>query len=346
MNTRTLFRSGLAAALTLTLACDGASSADEDADVIADDIEDDNGGFDMEDEDPQFGDVELFVGEELDDVETEITDLAATDIELMEASDTAAVYDIALLWGHMRFDADFDGPRDWSGEIEVTRGAIRVRRAIRFDANDRVERDRDDLRRVRFISRTGPHFDGLRLRVVDPDPTASDRLELIYRDSRGEHRIDVERIRERPETREVDESGNRIVAAARRRLVDNADPCDNGFMRGRWRQVARDYGVLRGRLADSDGNLSGHMRGVYGVRRDGSRVFFGKAIGLDGRFRGIFAGTYRSGNFVGRWLTRSGEYGHLGGHYRESDHTRARGGFYLGRWVENSCNSRLDRDLP
>lgn len=346
MTTNTLFRSGLVAVFALTAACDGAP-ADEDADVIADGIEQDNGGLDMEDEDPEFGDPLLFSDEGLDDAETDITDVAADDVSLMAAADTAAVYDVVVMWGQADFNRDFEGLRDWSGEFRVNRGAIGVRRAIRFEGpTDAVVRDREDLQGVRFTSVTGPHHDGLRLVIVDPDPTNADRLELIYRDDDGEHRIDVEALRDAPESREVDDRGNRIVAAARRRRAANADPCDTGFMRGRWRQVARNYGVLRGRIADSDGNLTGHMRGVYGVRRDGSRVFFGKAIGLDGRFRGIYAGTYRNGAFAGRWLTRSGERGVLGGHYRESLPGRARGGFYLGRWAEKTCNSRIPRDLP
>ena len=346
MNTRTLFRSSLAAALSMSLlACDGASSVDEDADLIADDIEQENGGFDMEDEAPEFGDPTLFSANGLSDVETDITDVAATDIEAMELDAATDVYDVVVLWGHADFTRDFEGPRDWSGEIEVTRGALRVRRAIRFDAGDRVERDRDDLRKVRFISRTGPHHDGLRLRVVDTDRDSTDRLELIYRTADGEHRIDLARIVERPESREVDARGNRIVATARRRVRDG-DPCDTGFMRGRWHQIARNFGVLRGRIADSEGNLTGHMRGLYGTTRAGAQVFFGKAIGLDGRFRGIYAGVYRNNNFVGRWLTRAGEHGVLGGHYRESDAVRGNGGFFMGRWGETSCTPDMARDLP
>jgi hypothetical protein len=339
MNTRTLFRSGLAAALTLTLAaCDGASALDEDPEVIADDIEQANGGLDMEDEAPLFGDEQLFIDEELTDVETDLGDATLdTAIADLEATDGAQVYDVLLLVGHGDYSRDAE-ERDWDGEIEVNRGAVRVRRGIRFDREtDRVEpRDRDDLRRLRFRVRTRRQHAGLRLRVVDTDPTATDRFEIIYRDDRGEHRIDVDRLRERPETRDVDDRGHRIVATARRRRAANADPCDSGFLRGRWRQVAANYGVLRARISNGD-ELTGHMRGVYGERRDGSKVFFGKAIGFDGRFRGIFAGTYGNGSFTGRWLTRSGEYGVLGGLYRRSDRG-TRGGHLIGRWAEFSCD--------
>lgn len=345
MTTHTLFRSGIAATFALSLAACGNVDSDEDPEVIAEELELENGGLDMQDTEPMFGDPALFSDEGLDDVETDITTEVSDEVDALAASTDVVAYDLVLMWGQADFNRDFEGPRDWSGEIEVSRGAVRVRRAIRFEGADRVL-PRDDVQSFSFRSITGPHHDGLRLLIVDPDPQSADRLELIYRDANGEHRLDIEQLRDGPESREVDDRGNRIVAAARRRRAAGADPCDNGFMRGRWRQVARNYGVLRGRLADADGNLTGHMRGVYGERRDGTRVFFGKAIGLDGAFRGIFAGTYRSGAFVGRWLTRSGEHGVLGGHYRESAPGRIVGGHYLGRWAEHSCESRLRADLP
>jgi hypothetical protein len=78
------------------------------------------------------------------------------------------------------------------------------------------------------------------------------------------------------------------------------------------------------------------------------KVFFGKYINLDGEFRGLFAGRYESGFFRGRWLTSAGEFGALGGRYRESIPGPEVGGHFLGRWRERSCAVSIDSgaDLP
>lgn len=334
----------LTAALALpAAACDPIS--DEDPEILAADVESDLGGLDMEDEAPEFGDPALFADEGLADLETDIDDPIAAEAEVvaMREAPDAAAYDVVVAWGHADFTRDFEEPRDWSGTLRVNRGAIVARRAIRFDARDEIL-PRTDRTAVSFRSVTGPHHDGLRLLILDPSPGADEPLTLSYEDDGGAaHSIEIDRLLDGPESREVDDLGNRVIAAAHRRRVD---VCDHGFMRGRWRQVRRNLGVLRGRLASAEGEPIGHMRGLYGERRDGSRVFFGKAIGLDGRFRGIFAGTYRDGRFAGRWLTRSGEHGVLGGAYRESRPEGRVGGHFLGRWAETSCSDRIRADLP
>jgi hypothetical protein len=69
-------------------------------------------------------------------------------------------------------------------------------------------------------------------------------------------------------------------------------------------------------------------------------VFFGKYIALDGSFRGILAGHWRDGEFVGRWLDRNGEHGRVHGRYREQVGDAGAGAF-LGRWAESSCAAEL-----
>lgn len=346
-----LIRPGLVAALSLAvplLGCDTAAPTDENADQIAADIEADTGNLDTSDEAPMFGDPLLFSDEGLDDVETDIDDSIAGDAEVVamrdaaDSSDAAAAYDVLVAWGHADFTRDFGEPRDWSGTLRVNRGAIVVRRAIRFDRGDAIL-PRDDRTAVSFHSVTGPHHDGLRLLVLDPDPTSDQPLTLSYELGDVTHDVAIDTLLDGPESVDVDDLGNRVVAVAERHRLD---PCARGFMRGRWRQVRQHFGVLRGRIASADGELTGHMRGIYGVRRDGSHVFFGKAIGTDGSFRGLFAGRYRAGRFAGRWLNREGEFGVLGGAYRESATDARVGGHFIGRWAETSCNMPIDPDAP
>jgi ketosteroid isomerase-like protein len=78
-------------------------------------------------------------------------------------------------------------------------------------------------------------------------------------------------------------------------------------------------GRYAGLVLDSDGEPVGHIRGIYGNRRNGQPVFFGKFINRDGGFRGIVRGTYDERHFDGRWLDRAGDHGVMAGVYRGPD---------------------------
>ena len=93
---------------------------------------------------------------------------------------------------------------------------------------------------------------------------------------------------------------------------------DNGITLHKGKQVSRIDRVRR-RVVSEDGRPLGHIRGVYGERRNGNKVFFGKYINTEGHFQGILRGTYGEGSFQGRWLTRAGERGSLMGRVQESD---------------------------
>ncbi len=336
----TSFRLG-ALALGLTLAAAGGCATDDELDVdidrIADDLEQENGGLIMSDDDPMFGEAALFSELNLDDVETDIIDDYASDTDVrgvMDAPD-AVIDSVVIMWG------GGDRPRDWSGTIRVSDGVILAKRAIRFEGDDGVL-PRTDRQSISFTSRTLRHRDGLRLLLGASVDKAEGRT-LTYEIGGESHSVSIDELLDAPKSHDVGDNGDRIVAMARRRPVDL---CENGTMRGHWLQLGRGFGVFRGRVSDDDGQLTGHMKGLYGVRRNGERVFFGKYIGRTGQFRGIFAGTYRAGHFAGRWLSRAGEHGVLGGVYRESLPGARKGGGYLGRWAETSCHSRISAELP
>ena len=113
------------------------------------------------------------------------------------------------------------------------------------------------------------------------------------------------------------------------------DTCQHGFLRGRWHAMSPNAGVYAGLVLDTDGEPTGHIRGIYGQRRTGESVFFGKFIARDGGFRGILLGTYEDGHFDARWLDRGGDRGMLRGMYRPGETLRA--GRFLGRWAETTC---------
>lgn len=339
MRTRHL-RAWLAAAtLTATATLAACTAPADDADEIAAALEQDQGGLDFDDEAPEFGLSEDLAAADLEG-SVSYDDAYATEVTTasMRELPGAVVGNVVLMWGQLPPDrAPEDYARDWSGRLRVDRGAIIVRRTIGFEeATDRVA-PRTDRTFVDVRSITRPLADGLVLTIVDPDPSAGP-MTLHYDLADGTtHALDLAELLAGPVSRVVDDQGDRIVAVA----VRDRDACDHGFGRGRWRAVRDGLGGLVGEIVDDAGAPIGHIRGIWGERRSGEQVFFGKYIDLDGQFRGIFGGHYRDGELRGRWLHRSGEIGRLGGHYRESLPGRPAGGHFVLRWAETSCAAEM-----
>lgn len=332
-------RFGLAGALALTATACTAADDPSDPEVIADELDKENGGLTMDDEAPYFGDTELFDEAELSADELAFDDPMETSPEVIAMMDRSSteVFDAVVTWGQIVGDPDATEPRDWSGRFELSRGALLVRRRLAAADGDRID-DRTDRRIVRFRAARRAGLDGLRLRLIDDAAGSDEPLRLRYIGDDGvERELDVRGLHDRATDERVDDRGNRIIATATRRPLD---VCDHGFVNGRWHQVGPNHGVMVGRVHSADGDAIGHVRGIWGQRRDGEPVFFGKFIGRDGRFRGIYAGTYGEGELAGRWLIRSGDHGTLAGIYRDAPGPRL-GGLWLARWHETSCN--LDR---
>ncbi len=311
-----------------------------DAAEIAAELEKENGGLDMEDEVPLFASDADFSDDALAISDVPVTDdmeqneEVAAYLEMADGPD-AELYQTTVIWGRFPGDLENEVAYNWSGTLSVNRGAIIIRSVLAFDGLDRLE-PRVDPRVVAFRSATRPHRDGLRLSIVDPDPRSEEPLVLRYRNMSGEEfTARMDDLRERPRSREMDEAGNRIVAFSLRRPVD---VCAHGFVGGLWHKVAEGRGRILGRVVNGTGDVIGHVRGIYGQRRSGDRVFFAKYIDRDGRFMGILRGTYGDGEFAGRWLHREGDRGAVGGEYRETRPGPRPAGHFLGRWAETTCN--------
>ncbi len=323
--------------------CVGFAGCAENTDTteIGAQIEKENGGLDMDDEATLFGIADDFEDANLIDEEDEHEDEldGTTEITDVEEVSGVAVYHVAIRWGQMPGNRDNEVGRDWSGTLSVNRGAMVVRSRVAFEASDRVL-PRVDRQKVSFESRTLPHSDGLRLTVLDPTPGADEPLVIAYRTGEGlVHSIAIEDLVAEPHDYVVDDANNRIRAIAMRRPVD---VCDYGFLTGRWHKVGERFGVLRGRVTNEHGRTVGFMKGIYGVKRDGDRVFFAKVIEKEGRSRGIIAGHYGNNRFRGVWRTRDGEYGRAGGAYRETVPGPRIGGIYRGLWAETSCDIAVE----
>ena len=303
-----------------------------------DDLEQAYGGLDTADEAPEFGDPDAFAAATLE------ADAPVTDPMVLQLPAGGLHARVVLLWGQLPPDlANDEVAVDWSGTLSVNRGGLAVRHRIGFEAaTDRIL-PRTDPAVLAFDSVTRPFVDGLVLEVVDPDPANAEPMTLTYTRNDGvTHAIELATLLDGPIVRTVDDQGDKVIATALR----TGDPCDHGFARGRWHALDDGRGGLIGMVVDEDGTPAGHIRGVWGERQSGERVFFGKYIAADGQFRGIFAGHYDGGDLIGRWVTRSGDHGRLQGHYDASAPGPRAGGHFVLRWAETSCAQDLPSDAP
>jgi hypothetical protein len=334
---------GLGAATACTT---DSSIADENE--VASAIELDNGGFDTADEAPLFGAPDHY---ELANLEADATfgDEMEADTAMADMRDIAGAvsHRVLVAWGQLPPDRNQPNAKVWTGALQLTRGGMIVRRVVGFEnATDHVIRPRTDRNTVAFESVTRPFADGLVLEVVDPTPGDGNGLVLSYHGAAGDHDLDLAQLASGPIVIDIDADGNKLIAISLRRLANAADPCNRGFMRGRWHRIRPGLGAFIGVVADADGSPIGHVRGIYGQRRNGERVLFGKFIDRDGRFDGIMAGHYRDGEFTARWLTRTGDAGRVHGAFRESLPGEEVGGGWVARWAETTCAQDLPPDGP
>jgi hypothetical protein len=323
-------------------ACLDRSSTD-DAQDVSTAIEHESGGFDTSDEPPAFG-----AAAELDAAAIErdavVTDALAGDPAAV-ALDRESVntgFRVAVLWGKLPADRGATESRDWTGSLKISSGGLVVHRTIGFEDRTDMLLPRTSLDTVSFQSVTKPYVDGLALNVLSRPSASTAALTLTYTPADGStaFTLDLAQLADGPIV--VDAGGGfKIIAIGHRR---QADPCDRGFMRGRWHVVSPNLGRFLGVVTDEGGAPIGHVRGVFGQRRDGNPVLFGKFVDREGRFRGILAGTYGDGQFRARWIVRGGDHGVARGVYFPG--ATERSGGFLGRWAETSCAADAPPPAP
>jgi hypothetical protein len=336
MKRLTIITSTLVTAAMIT-ACVG-SDQDSSAELasVEQALEMENGGYDVADAQPMFGDPEAFQELELD-----IEDQELTDSQMIhgpegrpDPSELLEGVNVLVFWGQVRPNPELEVPTRWDGRLAVTDGAMRLRRLVRFEGPTDELLPRPNRRVVPFRSATLPHNDGLLvtlLRPVDPStevPGAELRLELEGKapvvvdvaDLVAGHRLIVP----------VDDLGNVVVMT-----TAPAHPCPHGILSGVWQELRSDLGTFRGRWMGAHGQLHGHVKGIWGINRAGRRVMFGKYIGNDGRFRGLIRGVWGEGRFTAVFVDADGAYrGGLGGRYGTVDAPLHGDGLFGGRWVE------------
>ena len=314
----------------------------DEPDSIQQALDSPGGGFDAEDTDPMFGEEDEFAETGMDEEDPTVDDeeLAYGPGGREEIPDSARAITVLVLWGQLRINPEVPSYTQWDGTISASEGGLIVRRTVRFEPRTDNLLPRIDRQTVALRSVTLPHNDGLILTMVPPPMSSSEEgLPPALVVSLGEFRDVVIPANDLADGFRaiipVDRMGNVIVIA-----TVPPHPCPRGVLAGVWRQVRPGMGTYRGRWVGMGGELRGHVRGIYGTNEDGQQVFFGKFIARDGAFRGLLRGVWVEGNFIGRWIDRSGRHlGGLRGHYFvHPDGDRPVDGVFSGHWVE-ACHA-------
>lgn len=289
--------------------------------LSADDQSDD--GFD---EDADYDELLAALGDAFDD-DDEAPGADEVDSELLPAYDVEETPDriartVLVLWGKPTLDADFEGERTiWRGQLWSNVAALVPLRKIAFEANDVLVRD-GDRHTVSFRTVTGPHHDGVLIRLVAPrDPETLQNGVLSFRTPIFQKTVRIaDLLNGFDQTFRVDDSGNALHIA-----TVQPQPCPHGLLRLRWHRVTPRGGVLGGRFYNHAGEVIGGVAGLWG-RVDGKRrfkgVFFNGDLEVVGRLRGAWAphpadADAPGGLFRGEWFRADrGVGGVMRGMYR------------------------------
>ncbi len=126
------------------------------------------GGYTSSNEAPGFGDPSLDPSAN-DEKPYADPMQSSAQIDSMQTNSAVDWYHFRALWGHLRKDTAETEISDWSGSLTISRGALVVRRVIKFEDNDTIL-PRTDRRKVEWISHTRPHHDGIAVDIFVPRP--------------------------------------------------------------------------------------------------------------------------------------------------------------------------------
>jgi hypothetical protein len=323
------------------------TSSGTDTATVTSDLNLANGGETTTDEAPMFGDEAEFEAAAIEP-DAAYTDALATDpsVTAITSLPTLDAHRVMIVWGKLPRDPGSTETRDWSGSIAVSRGALLVGRTISFEAATDHLLPRPNAQTVPFDSVTGPYIDGLVLRVLEPDNAMGTPVTLTYTSAASassatppvQYQFDLAALEQGPV--KIDAGNGYVMVAVE--LGEKA--CNEGFMRGRWHQLAPNLGDYRGIVTDEVGLPVGHVRGIYGQTAAGDKVMFGKFIDHQGHFIGLIAGTYGNGDIDAKWIDKQGDRGLIVGKYFES--SAVDGGGFFTRYVEASCASAAAGSMP
>ena len=318
------------------------------------DLDSPTGGFTITDEEPAFGEPELFEPM-LNEVAVDDTTSDNDQVKELFRHRHVKIFRMRSIWGHLTTtyadeierDEDFC-PLDWSGSMRLEGGAIIIERIIAFDDNDHVERE--DVSTITWESNTGPHVDGLQVMLVVPwgpgDSTVTYvEPKLVFETGPYSMEFPISELMAMSLLEPVDECGNGIT------INSHLLPayCPYGFLADTTDSEKVILGLYRGIWISERGTPGGYLKGAFGTNSDGDKVFVGKYVDMTGRFKGILKGYYGEcpeltaaavypyGFFRGIWIDSERTVtGGLKGHWvaREEGF-----GFFHGVWGMNCAET-------
>lgn len=334
------------------------------------DLDSPTGGFTITDEEPAFGEPELFEPM-FNEVAVEDTTSDNEQVKELFRHRHVKIFRMRSIWGHLvttyADDTERDDdycPLDWSGTMRLDGGAVIVERIIAFEEQDSVERE--NVSTIHWESHTGPHVDGLQVMLVIPWGPADSTAEfvepkLVFETGPYSREFPISELMAMSLLEPVDECGNGIT------INSHILPayCPYGFLAGGWKSVPPDtiapadtndtekviLGLYRGIWISERGTPGGYLKGAFGTNSAGEKIFVGKYVDITGRFKGILRGyygicpeltsetVYPYGYFRGNWIDEERTVtGGLKGHWvaREEGF-----GFFHGVWGMN-CTDLAD----
>jgi hypothetical protein len=341
----------------------GCSDSPVETDAVDQALADEFGGYTAADEAPAFGDAELVA---VEDEEQEIDDPILTSPAVQEVVDDvdAGLFHFRAVWGSIPYDSTVTTATDWTGSLTVTRGAIVLRRLIRFELNQDTYLPRTNRELLEWVSFTTVHNDGIAVDIFVPPMLPIFDSTWIY-DGNGDSSLVVDTIPLDPVTvtfatgpytrtftlselaalEEVVslDDGNKVAFHA---VQYFRQACPRGILAGRWGYDDQGNGIFRGLWMSAIGHVTGYLQGHFGQNDQGQKVFYGKWIDSAGHFEGLLRGTWGHGprvteadiqrRFAGGWF--AGEIfdadgnpiGALGGHFGSAPDVK--GGWFQARW--------------
>ena len=344
------------------------------------DLNEDFAGLTTAAEAPGFGDPDLIAAEA---EEVEVDDPIASTAAVVEMTDDPAsgYFRFRAVWGHLRLDTTETTATSFDGSLEISRGAVLIRRTIRFELAQDYIVPRVERTLLEWVSTTTIHNDGIvadllvpalfdtydttvtieidslgdtsRVITVDTIPPDNTPVEVTFNAGAYSRTFTLGELASLDTVVTLDD-GNEIAIQAFQRTR-----CGKGSLSGRWGVDENGQGVFRGVWIDHTGLMAGWVSGYYGVNDDNERVFAGKWINRAGTFEGFIAGNWSphpnehasdvargraGGSFEGHiYNANREEVGDLAGKYKSAEN--ARGGFFQARWRHRCTNQGGDDEL-
>jgi hypothetical protein len=373
---RKLFPLFAALILIWAVGCSNNSTDTQTTDQV--DMNDEFAGLTTASEAPGFGDTELAAaGAE----EVEVVDPIASTAAVLDMTDdpSSGYFRFRAVWGHLRLDTSETEATSFDGSLEISRGAVLIRRTIRFELAQDYIVPRVERTLLEWVSTTTIHNDGIVADLIVPElrdtydttitivvdslgdttavitvdtiPADNTPVEVTFNAGAYSRTFTLGELAALDTVVTLDDSNEIAIQAFQRTR------CGKGSLTGRWGVDETGQGVFSGIWIDHAGLMAGWVMGYYGLNDNGDRVFAGKWINMAGTFEGFIAGTWTpqpnihasdiarlraGGSFEGHiYNANHVEIGDLAGKYKGSEN--ARGGFFQARW-RHRCTPTLGDD--